>query len=596
MMNLTQPNGRLGGATKSGSSTADVLGARGSEQRDAILESSITLIQRASLQPGGREFDLAIQKLNQYFEGTPAIDYQLDSAARTYLLTQFPPELVEAIQQPRWVPRDTRHVEDCMMYYTIANRVAGAGDDVSRAARLFNWVVQQVQLVPAGSLRSPQLPHVYARPYDVLLRGMATESDGFWAERAWVFLSLCRQLGFDAGLITYQRSNRVESPLTRRIADDPDSLANTFEANAKAPIVWICAVLIDDQAYLFDARVGLPIPGPGGKGVATLEQAITDPSVLEQMNLPGQSPYGTSLASLRSSSGQLGILIDSGLGYFSPKMKLLQEQLAGKNRTILYRDPAQQRDHFVSVLGDRLGQVSMWSLPLEVETKLFTDGTFVQATQQALVMFRQEFPLIYARVKQLRGELDQAVQEYVNFRFSDHAMLVTDKDKPIPRPLQDGLDVYATYFLGLAHLERGRLDQAERMFVRTLDMLPEPGANEPYFLMFRWGANANLGRIYEAKGDIARAIAHYTQGDPTMQHHGNLLKARELVWQEPTLSQTVSLPPAPTTFGRKVTTSDPSSPAPKSEVSAKEEPARTQASASSPASESASVTTEIGRP
>ena len=40
------------------------------EERIAILESSITLIQRAALQPGGENFELAVKKLNQYFEGT----------------------------------------------------------------------------------------------------------------------------------------------------------------------------------------------------------------------------------------------------------------------------------------------------------------------------------------------------------------------------------------------------------------------------------------------------------------------------------------------------------------------------------------------
>ena len=78
-----------------------------------------------------------------------------------------------------------------------------------------------------------------------------------------------------------------------------------------------------------------------------------------------------------------------------------------------------------------------------------------------------------------------------------------------------------------------------------LDLLPEPGPNRPTLNMFRWGAHANLGRIYEAKGDRRRAIAHYTQIDPTMQHHGNLLRARELVWQDPMAAPPDPLPPAP---------------------------------------------------
>ena len=71
------------------------------------------------------------------------------------------------------------------------------------------------------------------------------------------------------------------------------------------------------------------------------------------------------------------------------------------------------------------------------------------------------------------------------------------------------------------------------MFEKTLELLPEPGPNQPYYNMFRWGANANLGRIYEIKNDACRAIAYYTQRDPTQQYVGNLLRARELVWRDP---------------------------------------------------------------
>ena len=88
----------------------------------------------------------------------------------------------------------TRHIEDCMMYYGIATRVAGTGEDLDRVRRIFDWVVRQVQLVPPGTLGSGQLPQVFARPYDVLLRGMATEAGGFWAERAWLFMAFAARL------------------------------------------------------------------------------------------------------------------------------------------------------------------------------------------------------------------------------------------------------------------------------------------------------------------------------------------------------------------------------------------------------------------
>src|SRR4029079_9917802 len=123
-------------------------------EKSAILKSSIELIQRAALQPGGDNFRLATQKLNQYFEGTPAQDYQIASPARAFLGQQLPETLLREVEKPTWTLRDARHLEDSMMYYGIASRVGGTGDDLSRARRVFDWVVQQIQLVPAGGLGS----------------------------------------------------------------------------------------------------------------------------------------------------------------------------------------------------------------------------------------------------------------------------------------------------------------------------------------------------------------------------------------------------------------------------------------------------------
>src|SRR5262249_6942501 len=149
---------------------------------------------------------------------------------------QIPAEKFKELEAPTWTMPDARHLEDCMLYQSIAQRVAGKGDDLTRVRRVFDWMVQQVQLVPAGSLAAPRLGQAYARPYDVLLRGRAVEADGGWSERGWLFLSLCRQLGLDSGLVTYT------------------------PAGAKSPVVWCVAVLVDGKAYLFDTKVGLPVP------------------------------------------------------------------------------------------------------------------------------------------------------------------------------------------------------------------------------------------------------------------------------------------------------------------------------------------------
>jgi hypothetical protein len=532
--------------------------ARESSDRALILSSSIELIQTAALRPGGENFRMATQQLNQFFEGTPDSEYRIDSAERAYLsVEQWPQELLADLEKPNWDPRtDARHLEDCMMYSVIASRVGGTGDDLARARRVFDWIVQQIQLVPAGMLGSRQLPQVPARPYDVLLRGMATESEGYWAERSWLFMALCRQLGIDVGLVTYSKGNVIE-PLVFKAGQNEDGGRLIGPSRTPKPVIgWVCGALIDGKIYLFDARLGLPIPGPDGTAVATMDEVMADSSLLERMDLPGQEPYETSRASLLASSSRIGILIDSSPGYFTPKMKLLQRELSGKNRAVLYRDPAEERDHFAQALGDKLGAVKLWPVPLHVQVQLFRNSQFVDATKQSLRLFVPEYPLIYARIKQLRGEFSQAVEQYVTFRLRQDVPFVNFKKKlspdekkiVIPKDIQRGLDAYATHFLGLAHLEQNNLKGAEEMFRMLLDLLPDPAPGQPAYNVLRWGANANLGRIYEARGDRRQAIAYYTQNDPTKQRIGNLLRARELVWDDPMAAPPDPLPPPPPAF------------------------------------------------
>ncbi len=508
------------------------------ERQDAILGNVIRLVQSAATTPGGKHFETATKNLNEYFEGgTRPGDYLMSPSTRQFLLTMLPETLVKEFEATTFDPRfDGRHLEDCMLYNEIANRIAGEGDDLSRARRVFDWMVRQVQLVPAQSLAPTGMAQAQARPYDVLLRGMATESEGYWTERGWLFMVLCRQLGIDVGLVTY-----TPRQPSRLLAVQPAQ-----PAEAPQPTAWICAALINDKAYLFDQRLGLAIPDAKGDGVATLEDAMTDPQILDRLNLPCHGrDYGTTRADLLASPDKIGILLDSSRGYVSPKMRLLQSRLTGKNRTILYRDPIDQREHFAKVLGPRLGSVKLWLLPLSVETFLFSNPQFVQATQVSIRLFDGRLPLLYARMAQLKGDLPEAIQQYVAFRYARGGTMRDAQKTPIVPVLQRELDHYATYFLALCNLEMGNTTQAEFFFKQTLQKTPEPAPNREYCYMFRWGAHTNLGLLSRAKGDIPAATMYLSRSDPTKQSDGNLWLARELVWSAPTSPLAAPLPAAP---------------------------------------------------
>lgn len=488
---------------------------------ESLLRAVVSLIRSAASNPGGDNFTIAKDHLNHFFAGSNPADFALSEASRAYLREQFGQGADQALtnlETPTFTIQDSRHIEDCLLLQQLARRVAGDGDDLTRVRRVFDWVIRQVQLVPAGSLAPPGLSQAAARPYDVLLRGMATEQ-GEWAERSWLFIALCRQLGIDAGLIVYEPASGAGDASAKQDDATPE----------RRSLAWIVTVIVEGKPYLFDCGLGMPIPGPDGKGVATLFQAMDDPSVLSQLDLPGR-PYSTHQDVL--SKAKITVMLDSTVGQMSPRMRQLQLNLAGRDRMMLFRDPAEEDAVFAKALGDRFGGTSLWKLPIEVNTLLFTDPNFVTATQHAIRFFDSALPLLPARMSQIRGELAAAIESYAGFGFAEVPVL-NDGKTIIPKPLADVLDQYATYYLGLAKLDQNRPDKADDFFEQSLRILPEIDPKNFYVSMFRWGAETNLGLIRAELGDRAGAIRYLTAPQPTTQEHGNLLRARALIWENP---------------------------------------------------------------
>jgi hypothetical protein len=511
-------------------SAADAVSSTGpgdpnsGDQRPAILKNVLSLIRSATTDPGGPQIDIAAGNLNHYFEGVDAAQFRLPQITREFLAKQVGERGVNELEAPTFRQRDGRHIEDCLLYQSIASRVAGDGDDLTRTRRVFEWVVRNVALVPPVALAPPGVQQAQARPYDVLLRGMATEVPGtIWAERSWVFMSLCRQIGIDVGLIVHPVAKRGPAP--------PPGLAAPADAEPDTTI-WICGAAIGDQLYLFDSRIGMEIPGPDGKGVATFAQAASDPSILERLDLSSADMvYPTRQKDL--AAGPIVILFDSSVGYLSGRMRLLEKDLSGADRMVLYRDAVEQAGVFQKALGDRFGGLGRWDLPLLVDTKLFTDPKFVEATQYSLLGFESRFPLLPARISQLRGTLKEAIQSFVEFRFAKVFFQNDPKKTPVPPPVQGVMNMYATYFLALAKLENKDWEEAEFLFQQSLTILPLARAGGPPYSWLRLGATANLARLYERKGDYARAARYYAYNNPTTESHGRLVRARDLIWRDP---------------------------------------------------------------
>src|SRR5262249_53114177 len=152
------------------------------------------------------------------------------------------------------------------------------------------------------------------------------------------------------------------------------------------------------------------------------------------------------------------------------------------DRMVLFRDPSEQTAKYTRAIGDQLHGVELWNLPLTVEHLIFHQSAFNQATGFAMRPFDPRWPLLRARMLQLQGQTDDAIKAYVAFRRAEPGeVFEADGKTPIAPQTQQVLDIYATQFLALAQLDKGRDDDAESLFLQTLKLLPEAAPGLPYF-------------------------------------------------------------------------------------------------------------------
>ncbi|NLF70532.1 MAG: tetratricopeptide repeat protein [Candidatus Anammoximicrobium sp.] len=410
--------------------------------------------------------------------------------------------------------------------------------EVSLAARLFDWTVRNIQLSPllpfpaqtAGPVGTPNAsplqqatpgPGYTAFPWQTLLYGQGDA----W-QRARIFMLLCRQQQIDTVMLAF---------------DDLRS--------SPRPRPWLPAVLIDDQLYLFDTRLGLPIRGPGGAGIATLAQVRQDPGILRALDVGTELRY----AEADADWAQLVALIDASPEALSYRAKAFELEAAAG-------EPL-----FVTVAAEELAKrlksqaqitaVDLWRIPFQAWVYREALGARAQEDPEAMrrlwydeMILENVHPLTQGRTQYFRGNFEKtddnpgAKGYFVEARVPDTfisqiesspevqaslGMVRTRENDQewryrlqIAKGMTIGIKQTATYWLGMIHYETGHFDTAVTWLKqRTLDASDQ----NPW----KPGARLNLARVYEAQGDLELARKTLLLDD-SPQRHGNLLLARYL--------------------------------------------------------------------
>jgi tetratricopeptide (TPR) repeat protein len=417
-------------------------------------------------------------------------------------------------------------------------------EQLATAERLLDWTTRNLQLdalppMPKGpeatagstetvlpSLRGEVGPGYAHLPVETLIYG-----HGDAQQRARIFILLCRQAGIDAVMLGFP------------------------EERSTARRGWLPAALIGGKLYLFDTALGLPIPGPDGKGIATLGEVQKDPSVLRQLDLRGVGAYP---AIDKDFKDGVWALIDAEPAALSRRMQLLQAAMPTATKLALSVQPSalEPKLRRANVAG-----VALWSVPLDAvwyrighQQQAATNPAVANELRRLAFLFSPMRPLIKGRNLHLQGRYQNEEQKlgarslYLQCRQPNTQIekLVTseafrkaiglEQNLPADRGQREAAiksiseiayeeKFYATFWLGLTYFDVGKYDTAIEWLSRVVEVAP-PSPWTP-------AARYNLGRCYEemGKSDLAR---QWLQADDTgsPQRYGDLLRAKWLVDQK----------------------------------------------------------------
>lgn len=265
-----------------------------------------------------------VDVVNSYLPRLPADrrPAALSAAEKTVLDSELGlrPEEVAEVARGEFTTVDAYYLEESFLFRDIARSLdVDRLPPVERATAAIGWVVRNLR---GAATNGPAFP-----PGFVATRGMATP-----VERTYALLTLLRQLDVDAALV-----------------GDP---------GAGPDGVWAVGVLVDGQVYLIDARLGLPLPGPDGKGVLTLAQARTAADPFHPLAIDPKLTYDVTADRAK----RVEVLVSAPLSSLSPRMRFLQGLLL-EGTARLTVDPAGLRDRFRKAAGDGGPAVRLWCPP-----------------------------------------------------------------------------------------------------------------------------------------------------------------------------------------------------------------------------------------
>jgi tetratricopeptide (TPR) repeat protein len=398
--------------------------------------------------------------------------------------------------------------------------------DLATVLNIFDWVVRNIQAEPiewasgqTGDAADGPRGVAGRLAWEALLLGRGDAN-----VRAWIMILMARQ---------------ARIPVVALGVDDDGQIRP-----------WVTAALVGQDLYLFDTALGLPVPGPKNRGVATLAQVIDNPQLLLQLSAGAEQAEQPSPDDLN----RIVALVEATPPYLSQRMHLVERSLPREQDLVLTCAPTALKQRLTECRG--VSRVELWTVPYEIVQARQALRTNVEALRELDVEMRpllSTTPLARGRRQHFRGVYPDnppakgAKSYYMDCRISERNLARLDqspqlrqwmgmgKDESIdPAALQALVETLrqakqsAGYWLGILAFEQEKYQVAADYFQkRTLDAFPNG--------TWQQGATYNLARAYERQGQLGKDIRAlekardlYRAQDDSPQALGNRIRAARI--------------------------------------------------------------------